>query len=266
MWLLQEQGRIGQFSFNRRGLGRSWLPHRLSFHTFVRAIPGNSIVAQSCKNDMCVNPGHLSVGARHEVSNAAADLSGLVFGSLTVIKRVRSLKKGGTHWECLCTCGGSKITTTSKLRSRGIISCGCFRHGQTETPTYRSWQSMNSRCNNPRNPSYDTYGGRGITIHPPWRRFQDFFAYMGERPEGTSLDRIDPNGNYEPGNVRWSSADEQLANRRCDPRFLIKGFAHRLAEVRVGREAYSRSEVEDMIKGMCVALTGTDLDEIAAVD
>jgi hypothetical protein len=95
------------------------------------------------------------------------------------------------------------------------------KHGHApdghSSPTYRSWDSARQRCTNPNNPEYHRYGGRGITFYPPWMDFRVFLAYMGERPPGTWIDRIDPNGNYEPGNVRWATPKEQGKNKR--PRY-----------------------------------------------
>lgn len=84
----------------------------------------------------------------------------------------------------------------------------------TNGPEYLSWRSMKSRCLNPKATGYKNYGGRGITVCERWMEFLNFYADMGPRPEGSSLDRIDTNGNYEPGNVRWGTASEQVRNRR----------------------------------------------------
>jgi ribosomal protein L37E len=96
-------------------------------------------------------------------------------------------------------------------------SCPTQTHGMTGSRTYTSWSSMRTRCNNPKTLNYAYYGGRGITVCPEWNDphgFTVFLADMGERPPGTSLDRIDNNGNYEPGNCRWATATEQRANSR----------------------------------------------------
>jgi len=87
-------------------------------------------------------------------------------------------------------------------------------HGMFGTATYRAWNDMKKRCLNKTNKSYKYYGGRGITICERWLTFENFLADMGVRPAGLSLDRIDNNGNYEPGNCRWTTHQQQMVNRR----------------------------------------------------
>lgn len=88
------------------------------------------------------------------------------------------------------------------------------QHGMTHTPEYRSWNSMHQRCHDEIHPAYHKYGGNGITICERWNSFQAFYEDMGPRPEGTSLDRINPYGNYEPSNCRWATPRQQANNRR----------------------------------------------------
>jgi len=146
--------------------------------------------------------------------------------------RKRVMEKGGKMKpasECRCVCGKVIVATNSNLKRQK--SCGCkkseaisaakvleARHGHTRnhsmTSTYVSWRSMVSRCTNPNAPSFDMYGGRGISVCERWMTFDNFLADMGERPAGTSIDRIDVNGNYEPGNCRWATAVQQQRNRR----------------------------------------------------
>jgi hypothetical protein len=93
-----------------------------------------------------------------------------------------------------------------------------LRHGHATrakwSPTYMSWVGMIQRCSYPRHAKYSQYGGRGIVVCERWKLFDNFLLDMGERPKGKSLDRIDPNKNYEPGNCKWSTKSEQMRNTR----------------------------------------------------
>jgi hypothetical protein len=85
----------------------------------------------------------------------------------------------------------------------------------SKSPEYVSWQHMKQRCFDPRHVAYETYGGRGVSVCEQWNSsFEEFFADMGTRPEGCSLDRIDPDGSYQPGNCRWATDNQQAQNRR----------------------------------------------------
>lgn len=100
---------------------------------------------------------------------------------------------------------------------------GVIKHGHAASlvhpasPTYRSWQGLKRRCESPNDPAYRDYGGRGIKVCERWASFENFLADMGERPQGTTLDRVDVNGNYEPANCRWATHRQQSRNRRLGP-------------------------------------------------
>ena len=133
---------------------------------------------------------------------------------------------------CQCDCGVRKDVTVCKLYAGETRSCGCAkidrarslgsqnrRHGHSidgRTPTYLTWQSMILRCENPKTNSYHRYGGRGISVCQRWRGhggFQNFLTDMGERPNGRTLDRVDPDGNYTPDNCRWADNATQAKNK-----------------------------------------------------
>ena len=87
-------------------------------------------------------------------------------------------------------------------------------HGKTHSPEYYVWSAMVQRCTNPNNPQYKWYGARGIKVCEPWLKFDNFYADMGDRPEGLEIDRIDNDGNYAPSNCKWSTRKEQMNNMR----------------------------------------------------
>lgn len=168
----------------------------------------------------------------------AEDLSGRRFGSFIVIRRDASVFVAGKHraqWLCLCDCGTEKTVWGQSLRSENTTNCGCSygssTHGMSGTPEYKTWDSMRQRCTNPRNTHWRHYGGRGITVCDRWSSFEAFLEDMGRRPSrGLSLDRIDVNGNYEPGNCRWATAVEQARNQRRSRVLTAFGRTQHIAE------------------------------------
>lgn len=125
---------------------------------------------------------------------------------------------------CKCVCGSVKSIIAKSVTSNTTKSCGCLArevisansktHGDSHTPTHRSWSAMMHRCRCSTSKDYARYGGSGITVCKEWDSYERFKQDMGERPTGTSLDRLDTLGNYEPGNCRWASIKEQNMNRR----------------------------------------------------
>lgn len=103
-------------------------------------------------------------------------------------------------------------------------------HGFYNSSTYQSWKMMKARCQRPTYDAYQNYGGRGITVCDAWQTFEGFLADMGERPKGTSLDRIDVDGNYEPSNCKWATKLEQVQNMRKNLNVTFNGETHCLAE------------------------------------
>ena len=147
-------------------------------------------------------------------------MEGQTFGRFLVI-RLDGSDSAGSRYLCKCSCGTVKTVRGSSLRNGSSKSCGCLnldkvtKHGMTDTPTYMSWVAARSRCRYKKNIGYKSYGGRGIDICDRWYdSFKNFLEDMGERPEGTSLDRIDGSKGYSPDNCRWATLVEQSSNRR----------------------------------------------------
>jgi hypothetical protein len=151
--------------------------------------------------------------------------SGDKYGRLTVIKEVEPTIPKHRNILCSCDCGNQKIITLNNLRTNKITSCGCYRnqqnlirsitHGLSKTVEYQTWKRMRQRCYNTNYIRYKDWGGRGIKVCDRWlNSFENFLQDMGERPKGTSLDRINNDGNYEPTNCRWATMVEQRNNQR----------------------------------------------------
>lgn len=156
------------------------------------------------------------------------DITDHRFGRLLVKHLADKDKNGGEmRWFCVCDCGNTTIVRGTSLRTGGTQSCGCLNrdisrakiiHGAARdsgvTPEYSSWKLMWRRCTTKTAPNYKWYGGRGIVVCERWRSFAEFFADMGSKPFGYSIERINPSGNYEPDNCRWIPLSEQWKNKR----------------------------------------------------
>lgn len=146
---------------------------------------------------------------------------GEVYGRWTIIGEAPKSKAGQRRVLCRCACGTEKIVQAQSIIDGASRSCECGRlevvtkHGMSSRSEYRIWAGMRARCSRPSNPLYKNYGARGIAVCERWNSFLAFLADMGPRPTSAhSIDRIDNDGNYEPGNCRWATAIEQIHNQR----------------------------------------------------
>lgn len=183
------------------------------------------------------------------------DLEGERFGRLLVTELVPR-DEWGDHrasWQCICECGRLTVVPGHLLTSGNTKSCGCsvavsrhnrapnLKHGHMSgghpSPEYSTWLSMKERCNNPHSINYANYGGRGIKLN--FETFDDFFHEVGKRPPGTSIDRIDNDGHYEPGNVRWATRTQQRRNQRTRCKVTEEQVAELLAMRQRGMTLYA---------------------------
>ena len=155
----------------------------------------------------------------------AKNLAGQRFERLTALRPIKKRANSGQIvWECICDCGKQHFVRSDSLRDGSVKSCGCLQkeiakrhntqHKMAKTSIYKRWQQMIQRCENPKDPSYKNYGGRGILVCERWNEFKRFLEDMGERPAGLTLDRENNDGNYEPKNCRWATRKEQNQNKR----------------------------------------------------
>jgi hypothetical protein len=205
---------------------------------------------------------------------------GNVFGRLTILKKNKAvtLAKGRPSWDCVCSCGGVKTGANQyELVSGGIKSCGCLQKelatqnrsvrvdGTEDTPPYafskgagnfyRVWKGIKERCYRPNDQSFHNYGGRGINMHPDWKSsYRAFAVAVGPRPSLLhSIDRIDTNKDYEPGNMKWSTNKEQSNNRRTNVWLQWNGESVTLMQL-AELEQVNYNLLHKLLQGCCLPL------------
>lgn len=197
----------------------------------------------SCGKSVRVCTSNLSKGNstscgchRLELLSSKADLVGRVFGRLTVMSYYLGRGSDRSGWNCQCTCGTLKRVQTTHLLIGATQSCGCYgreaktTHGRSQNCSeYATWRGMWDRCTNPNNKNYQSYQGRC----PPesWRDFAVFYAELGPKPSPKhSLDRVNNDRPYGPGNCRWATILTQMQNKSTNQNFTFNGETKCVAE------------------------------------
>lgn len=162
------------------------------------------------------------------------------FGKLVVTRKIRKDPRGRWYWRCDCDCGNQKLVRSDGLTTRKITQCqACTTtaaalaretHGLSEHELYDTWKNMMDRCYTPTHRSYPHYGARGIEVWSGWHDVRAFIRDMAPRPRGYTLDRIDNNGNYGPGNCRWASKETQANNTSLNHNLTYRGATRTLAQ------------------------------------
>ena len=185
-----------------------------------------------CGTSIEVRGSHLKDGTKQSCGclyqERIHDLSGKRFGKLHVVNWSGRSEKGGRVWVCNCDCGNTLEVVANSLVSGRTTSCGCVykesrqfvsrTHGMSNSREYKIWYGIIQRCCNPNNDSFKYYGARGIRVCERWRNsFEAFYVDMGPS-NGLTIDRINNDGNYEPGNCRWANTTVQSFNARLSSR------------------------------------------------
>lgn len=173
---------------------------------------------------------------RKKSMHAVIDLSGKTFGRLTVIGF--SHKDKSAYWTCSCTCGKDGVFSSKGLQAGSTTSCGCAqrdavtKHGLSYHPLYGTWIDMIARCHDSKNKAFKWYGAKGVSVCERWKENpQFFFDDMGDRPKGTSLDRVDGTTGYNKDNCTWAAESQQQNNRRNNRWFSYLGKAYNLKQL-----------------------------------
>lgn len=175
----------------------------------------------------------------------AKDITGQRFGRLVALGPTGRNKRRQIEWLCNCDCGNTTTVASGSLIDGNTSSCGCLKieitirnnttHGMSQHPIIRTWRHMIARCSNPTDHDYPAYGARGIRVCEEWagniKAFHDYVSSLPNyKAEGYTLDRIDNDGNYEPGNVRWATQAQQNRNTRKSKIIVHNGESKCLSE------------------------------------
>lgn len=169
------------------------------------------------------------------MARSRVDLTGQRFGILTAIEPTEGRDFASIIWKCKCDCGNYKLASVAQLRSGNYKSCGCLhvKHGLYKHPLFTVWYDIKRRCYDESRYCYKNYGGRGITMCDEWRDdFKSFYdwAMTHGYNEGLTIDRINNDGNYEPGNCRWATMKSQCNNRRSNKYLTYNNRTQTIAE------------------------------------
>lgn len=180
------------------------------------------------------------------MSRERENLIGMKSGRLTVVEFYDRNKWGQSRWLCKCECGNTSVVSSSNIKYKKTLSCGCLckervseakrTHGMSYSSIYPEYHNMKKRCYDENTHNYKWYGGRGIKVCDRWltdiHNFYDDVSILPHfREEGYTLDRIDNNGDYEPSNVRWATKSEQCNNRRSNLLYEYDGEVRTLKEI-----------------------------------
>jgi hypothetical protein len=195
---------------------------------------------------------------------ARMEISGKRYGRAIALHFSHSTRHKKAVWKCICDCGKEFEVIASSLTSGRTNSCGCLKrevevvanliHGLSDSPEYRAWSGIIQRGRGSQHP--EEYFNRGIRVSERWKDFSHFYEDMGPRPgPGYTIDRIDNDGNYEPGNCRWATKTEQAQNRRSTVNIDIMG--QRKCKTQWARDLkVSRSQIDYRLK------KGRDLSQL----
>lgn len=170
----------------------------------------------------------------NRVPKKVKDITGRRFGRLVVTAFCDTVRGHGyarARWHCLCDCGATTISYSTHLLAGQAMSCGCIQatHRMSNSPEYKIWTGILKRCRNCSSIAFPLYGARGIEVR--YANFDEFFADVGRRPgPDYSVDRINNDGHYEPGNCRWATRVEQTNNTRRNRVIEIGGITKTVAQ------------------------------------